>query len=424
NHEYTSNILNTPELDPEAYQRSSPIEYAEGLQDALLIAHGMIDDHVLFKDTVDLVQKLIELRKHDWWVAPYPLERHGFTHADAWYHEYRRILELLDEHERGYGRLRFRPRLPDRAAGPHLRRDRGRGRQGALRRGPLGAQGRRRRAHARAARRRRVRAGRDRLLRRLRLEAAAVGQRLAPGTGRRLLARGRRLAGVPPAQSLPADHPRQRPPLHRPARRRDRGLVVRRRLRPDPVLPVRRGRAALAPRRPRSVRALRRRGTLPGAQALVRRVVLPQAPRGDARRRRPVLRRPARRLRQRLRLHARGRRRLPRRVPADRRTAPRHPLRRAPAQLPALPPRPLRRVQPGLRSRHPVRPAVRRPRRVHPHEPAPASPLGIRLHPRPRQPRSPPRRLPPHPRLAHRTVGAALAPRRATTTSHPSSRGP
>src|SRR5690606_4922483 len=58
NHEYTSNILNTPELDPEAYQRSSPIEYAEGLQDALLIAHGMIDDNVFFKDTVDLVQKL------------------------------------------------------------------------------------------------------------------------------------------------------------------------------------------------------------------------------------------------------------------------------------------------------------------------------------------------------------------------------
>ena len=104
NHEYTSNILNTPELDPEAYQRSSPIEYADGLQDALLIAHGMIDDNVFFKDTVDLVQKLIELRKDDWWVAPYPLERHGFTHADAWYDEYRRILELFDEHVKGDGR--------------------------------------------------------------------------------------------------------------------------------------------------------------------------------------------------------------------------------------------------------------------------------------------------------------------------------
>ena len=31
-------------------------------------------------------------------IAPYPLERHGFTHADSWYDEYRRILELFEAH--------------------------------------------------------------------------------------------------------------------------------------------------------------------------------------------------------------------------------------------------------------------------------------------------------------------------------------
>jgi len=96
NHEYTSNILNTPELDPEAYRRSSPLEYADGLQDHLLIAHGMIDDNVFFKDSVMLAQRLIELRKDKWELAPYPLERHGFTHPDAWYDEYRRIHELFE----------------------------------------------------------------------------------------------------------------------------------------------------------------------------------------------------------------------------------------------------------------------------------------------------------------------------------------
>ncbi|MEO6364736.1 MAG: S9 family peptidase, partial [Luteimonas sp.] len=96
NHEYTSNILNTPELDPQAYLRSSPIEYAGGLQDHLLIAHGMIDDNVFFKDSVMLTQKLIELRKDKWELASYPLERHGFTHPDSWYDEYRRILELFE----------------------------------------------------------------------------------------------------------------------------------------------------------------------------------------------------------------------------------------------------------------------------------------------------------------------------------------
>ena len=96
NHEYTSNILNTPALDPEAYKRSSPIEYAAGLQDHLLIAHGMIDDNVFFEDSVHLVQKLIELHKKNWSIAPYPLERHGFVHPDAWYDEYRRIDELFE----------------------------------------------------------------------------------------------------------------------------------------------------------------------------------------------------------------------------------------------------------------------------------------------------------------------------------------
>ena len=97
NHEYTSNILNTPELDPEAYKRSSPLEYAEGLQDHLLIAHGMIDDNVFFKDSVMLTQRLIELRKDKWEIAPYPLERHGFKHPASWYDEYRRIYELFEK---------------------------------------------------------------------------------------------------------------------------------------------------------------------------------------------------------------------------------------------------------------------------------------------------------------------------------------
>ena len=97
NHEYTSNILNTPDIDPEAYAKSSPIEYAEGLQDHLLIAHGMIDDNVFFKDSVMMAQRLIELHKDKWSIAPYPMERHGFTHPDAWYDEYRRIFELFED---------------------------------------------------------------------------------------------------------------------------------------------------------------------------------------------------------------------------------------------------------------------------------------------------------------------------------------
>ena len=96
NHPYTANILNTPEIDPEAYRKSSPIEYAENLQDHLLIAHGMIDNNVFYQDSVLMAQRLIELRKDKWEMASYPMERHAYQHADAWYDQYRRIHELFE----------------------------------------------------------------------------------------------------------------------------------------------------------------------------------------------------------------------------------------------------------------------------------------------------------------------------------------
>src|SRR5262249_59727313 len=63
NHGYTSNILNVPQNDAEAYKQSSPIYFAGGLKGALLICHGMVDVNVHFQDTVRLVERLIELRK-------------------------------------------------------------------------------------------------------------------------------------------------------------------------------------------------------------------------------------------------------------------------------------------------------------------------------------------------------------------------
>ncbi|MFZ1749834.1 MAG: prolyl oligopeptidase family serine peptidase, partial [Saprospiraceae bacterium] len=63
NHGYTSNILNFPETDSIAYRRSSPIYFAENLQDKLVMLHGMVDDNVQFQDVVRLSQRFIELGK-------------------------------------------------------------------------------------------------------------------------------------------------------------------------------------------------------------------------------------------------------------------------------------------------------------------------------------------------------------------------
>jgi dipeptidyl aminopeptidase/acylaminoacyl peptidase len=97
-HNYTSAILNDPQIDPIAYLRSSPMEFADGLRDPLLICHGVIDDNVLFEDSMRLYQRLIELHKDDFSMSPYPLDRHGFSNADSWLDEYKRIFRLFEAH--------------------------------------------------------------------------------------------------------------------------------------------------------------------------------------------------------------------------------------------------------------------------------------------------------------------------------------
>jgi dipeptidyl aminopeptidase/acylaminoacyl peptidase len=57
----------------------------------------MVDVNVHFQDTVRLVQRLIELRKENWQLAPYPVEDHGFVEPTSWADEYKRILKLFTE---------------------------------------------------------------------------------------------------------------------------------------------------------------------------------------------------------------------------------------------------------------------------------------------------------------------------------------
>ena len=98
NQGYTSNILNLPQNDTLAYRQSSPIYFAEGLQDPLLMAHGMSDTNVHFQDIVRLTQRFIELGKTRWELAVYPVEDHAFVRPSSWADEYRRIFELFERY--------------------------------------------------------------------------------------------------------------------------------------------------------------------------------------------------------------------------------------------------------------------------------------------------------------------------------------
>ena len=103
NHPYTANILNEPQTDAEAYRKSSPIYFAEGLQGALLICHGVVDVNVNAQDSIRLAERLIELRKENWELALYPVEDHGFERETSWADEYRRILKLFEKNLRLVG---------------------------------------------------------------------------------------------------------------------------------------------------------------------------------------------------------------------------------------------------------------------------------------------------------------------------------
>ncbi len=96
NHWYTSRILNLPDKDTVAYHQSSPIYFAQGLEGPLLMCHGMVDTNVEFEDIVRLTQRLIELGKTNWQLAPYPVENHGFVRPSSWTDEYSRIFALFE----------------------------------------------------------------------------------------------------------------------------------------------------------------------------------------------------------------------------------------------------------------------------------------------------------------------------------------
>ncbi len=94
---YCIQRLGKPEDNPAAYYRSSPIHFAENLEDPLLLLHGVRDNNVHFQDAAQLVERLIRLGK-DFELMVYPVERHGFTEPESWIDEYARIEEFFIRH--------------------------------------------------------------------------------------------------------------------------------------------------------------------------------------------------------------------------------------------------------------------------------------------------------------------------------------
>ena len=74
--------MRTPEVNPEGYKKSAPINFAEGLKGHLLIVHGSGETNTHIQITEGLVDRLIALGKQfDYMV--YPNRDHGLREGEG-----------------------------------------------------------------------------------------------------------------------------------------------------------------------------------------------------------------------------------------------------------------------------------------------------------------------------------------------------
>ena len=79
---YQERYMNTPQNNPEGYEKGSPISYAENLEGNLLLIHGTGDDNVHYQNCEMLVNKLIEEEKIFYQVS-YPMRTHSISEREG-----------------------------------------------------------------------------------------------------------------------------------------------------------------------------------------------------------------------------------------------------------------------------------------------------------------------------------------------------
>ena len=78
---YQERYMDTPENNPEGYQKNSPITYAQNLKGNLLLVHGTMDDNVHYQGTEKLIDMLIKYNKPFSQLA-YPARGHSIYEGE------------------------------------------------------------------------------------------------------------------------------------------------------------------------------------------------------------------------------------------------------------------------------------------------------------------------------------------------------
>jgi dipeptidyl-peptidase-4 len=93
---YTRRRLGLIKDDPKLFEKTSPVTYASGLQDHLMLIHGLMDDNVLFQDTAQLIQKLIDNDKY-FSLMVYPRDNHSIGRDTSRPHVFGTIMRYLNQ---------------------------------------------------------------------------------------------------------------------------------------------------------------------------------------------------------------------------------------------------------------------------------------------------------------------------------------
>ncbi|MBN2414230.1 DPP IV N-terminal domain-containing protein [bacterium] len=95
---YGERYMDTPQSNPEGYDRASLLNYVDQLEGSLLLIHGTVDPIVVWQNSLSYLRKAIDLGKQvDYFV--YPGQEHNMRGRDR-VHLYQKISDYFDLHMR------------------------------------------------------------------------------------------------------------------------------------------------------------------------------------------------------------------------------------------------------------------------------------------------------------------------------------
>lgn len=94
---YTERYMDRPIDNPEGYEFGSAITHADKYKGILFMSHGNLDDNVHMQNTIQLIDKLMDLEKSGFGFMVYPDQRHG-SRGKKREHSNRHYIDFLFKH--------------------------------------------------------------------------------------------------------------------------------------------------------------------------------------------------------------------------------------------------------------------------------------------------------------------------------------